>query len=581
MDELHSMLANLQHLNLADQIQYDSPALKAHGGYCDVFEGRYFRYGECLYKVAIKRLRLLAKEIRVWSKLGHRNILPLLGYLVEGEYPSLISEWMENGTVSTYINEHPECDVLHMTLGIAEGIEYLHLQGVIHSDIKADNVLVSSSGVPRICDFGISGMLAASQTIGATSTQTNGVRGSVRWMAPELILPSESPIFHSMQTDIWAFGMTVYELLARQLPYAHLKSDVQVMFAIIHGRQLSCPASFETWPLSHQKMLRMCCICWSVDPSQRHSMGQIVSYLRLLCRISEDEHENPGEEIRSFQFDYTGQAAVAVSPSVVYSPMNTHATTAREFQNVYPMRHGPYPHITPAINSSSLVEPEATALSPENISGSSHSRHERTTSLISPESNRHEAILQKPYLSYSAESPGSSYLPSPRTPSPSYPSEHLRSIAHVQQECLTVFDRADPEEPFQSRPPSPTPSASWSASAVWLSVTDEDSNFSAAVHLDEVDQSRTVIHSSHPLAKKIIEEWRKSVSSSEDSFQTLVAEDSIEIRKTSEETALTGYDDFGLKKSPRLEAKNTPDSDSSSSTRRTLRRVTGTVSRVV
>lgn len=154
---------------------------------------------------------------------------------------------MENGTVSRYINEHPECDVLIMVsqsyrhtnylctliynycqiLGIAEGVEYLHLQGVIHSDIKAvslsvrrpcnttvtgeqDNVLVSSSGIPRICDFGISRMLAASQTIGATSTQTGGVRGSVRWMAPELILPSESPVIHSTQTDIWAFGMTVY-----------------------------------------------------------------------------------------------------------------------------------------------------------------------------------------------------------------------------------------------------------------------------------------------------------------------------------------------------------------------------------
>lgn len=67
-DELHSMLANLQHLNLTSQIQYDSPVLKAHGGYCDVFEGRYLRYGECIYKVAIKRLRVHIKSDRDFAK---------------------------------------------------------------------------------------------------------------------------------------------------------------------------------------------------------------------------------------------------------------------------------------------------------------------------------------------------------------------------------------------------------------------------------------------------------------------------------------------------------------------------------
>ena len=57
----------------------------------------------------------LAKEIRVWSKLDHPNVLTFLGYALEGEdYPLLISEWMDNGTVKTYMKGHPECDVALM-----------------------------------------------------------------------------------------------------------------------------------------------------------------------------------------------------------------------------------------------------------------------------------------------------------------------------------------------------------------------------------------------------------------------------------------------------------------------------------
>ena len=70
-----------------------------------------------------------------------------------------------------------------------------------------DNVLVTRSGVARICDFGISRMIAASQPFGETNTNT-GIRGSVRWMSPELLFDGQAE--HSMESDVWAFGMTIY-----------------------------------------------------------------------------------------------------------------------------------------------------------------------------------------------------------------------------------------------------------------------------------------------------------------------------------------------------------------------------------
>ena len=80
--------------------------------------------------------------------------------------------------------------------------------GVVHSDIKADNVLISNTGLPLICDFGISRMLAATHSL---DTTTSGqLRGSSRWMFVLLLSIGDSSPVHTFESDVWAFGMTVH-----------------------------------------------------------------------------------------------------------------------------------------------------------------------------------------------------------------------------------------------------------------------------------------------------------------------------------------------------------------------------------
>lgn len=69
-------------------------------------------------------LQKLTKEIRIWSQLSHPNVLPFLGYFVEGEgaMPSLVSEWMENGTLTVYLEKIPYCG--DETLSIVRFAEY-------------------------------------------------------------------------------------------------------------------------------------------------------------------------------------------------------------------------------------------------------------------------------------------------------------------------------------------------------------------------------------------------------------------------------------------------------------------------
>ncbi|KAH8116148.1 kinase-like protein, partial [Phellopilus nigrolimitatus] len=295
-DALRNILAKLSHLDLTGRVSPEGSMMKAHGGYCDVFIGTASSLLLGLpppsrsVKVAIKRLRVhlmdeqnlakhLAKEMHLWSKLQHTNVLPLVGYVLEDDYPSLISEWIENGTIVNFVKGNPHCDIDRIVLGIAKGLGYLHSKGIIHSDLKADNVLMSSLQEPLICDFGISRMLASSQTIHGCTTLGGGVKGSARWMAIELLFsPDGSDPKHSKKSDIWAYGMTVYEILAKQLPYAQFSSEPPVILAIFKGERPSKPKTLNT--RSSSTFWKLCEECWDNDPNKRPTINRIITVLK-------------------------------------------------------------------------------------------------------------------------------------------------------------------------------------------------------------------------------------------------------------------------------------------------------------
>ena len=89
---------------------------------------------------------------------------------------------------------------------IAEGVDYLHGQDIIHGDLKGANIVISCQGGrvrPLLCDFGLSKIVGLK---GFTTV----ARGTVPWMAPELLGSKEAPCLLTWSSDIWAWGMTVY-----------------------------------------------------------------------------------------------------------------------------------------------------------------------------------------------------------------------------------------------------------------------------------------------------------------------------------------------------------------------------------
>ncbi|KAL5480469.1 hypothetical protein ACEPAI_1739 [Sanghuangporus weigelae] len=292
---LHALLDMHSELDLTGKIHGIDNSHTIPGGYSDIVCGYCTGPDGVDYKVAVKKLRLhvmvdrdfqkrLTKELYIWSKLNNRRILPLEGFFFEdNNCPSLVSRWMENGTVLKYLEAHPDVDLLRLMIGIAEGVTYLHLNGIVHSDIKPDNVLISEFGEPLLCDFGVSRMVVASRSFNFSSSLSGGgLRGTLRFMSKELLQATDlSPSTYSRNSDVWAFGMTVLSILTKKVPYHYISNDVQVITAINKGLVPSAPSDIGNWPLKNQLLWRLCTFCWK-PVTDRHSMQTFVLELQLL-----------------------------------------------------------------------------------------------------------------------------------------------------------------------------------------------------------------------------------------------------------------------------------------------------------
>jgi len=238
--------------------------------------------------VAVKRLRfhifrdrnvskVVFKELKIWSSLRHPNVLSLLGFVIHDKYPALVSQWMINGTMRKYMETNPGIRVKPMAKGIAEGLRYLHEIGVIHSDLKTENILISNTGAPLLANFGIS-RLVTSMT---ANTSTTSFKGSARWIAVELLISnlndslSTKPSQHTKATDVWAYGMVVYELLSGAEPFSDLRNDLQVAMAIVNGQKPRVPPSFNLDSEDDNVLWRVCQSCWETSAADRPAMAVI------------------------------------------------------------------------------------------------------------------------------------------------------------------------------------------------------------------------------------------------------------------------------------------------------------------
>lgn len=139
---------------------------------------------------------------------------------------------------------------------------YLHRKGVLHRDLKCSNVLLDSSGVVRITDFGLATHLAAGLA-GAVEV------GTFRWMAPEIARREA----YSTSADVFSYAMVLFELVTHEVPFAAWEARQAATAVALHGRRPPLP---EQTPAPLVDLLKA---CWDHTPSKRPSFAELVHVL--------------------------------------------------------------------------------------------------------------------------------------------------------------------------------------------------------------------------------------------------------------------------------------------------------------
>ena len=218
----------------------------------------------------IRRFDAEAKSV---ASLNHANIVKVYGVGHEGNFRYIVQEYIEGITVKDLINQNGHLDwknAVPIVIQIGLALDYAHQNGIVHRDIKPQNILISRDRVAKITDFGIA--RAASST---TITMTGVQMGSVHYFSPEQARGGNV----GPQSDIYSLGVSLFEMVTGRLPF---DGDSNVAIAVKHLQETPpVPSSLmQGIPKGLDSIIAK---CMQKSPERRYqTMRQLVTELDSL-----------------------------------------------------------------------------------------------------------------------------------------------------------------------------------------------------------------------------------------------------------------------------------------------------------
>jgi serine/threonine protein kinase/lipopolysaccharide biosynthesis regulator YciM len=211
--------------------RYETVRVLGKGGWGEVNLAIHTSTGK---QVAIKRIRLseiitaasVNKEIESLSKLDHPGVVKYIESIVEGDCIYVVMEYVEGETLEQMQEKGslPLSQIQRYTFQLAEALEHIHSEGIIHSDLKPENIIIDKNDNIRIIDFGI--VRTASAEI---ASDIKEVRGTLHYMSPEQA--EGNPI--DIRSDLFSLGVILYELCCGTKPFSG-DYDMAVIYAILY-----------------------------------------------------------------------------------------------------------------------------------------------------------------------------------------------------------------------------------------------------------------------------------------------------------------------------------------------------------
>nr|XP_033814712.1 serine/threonine-protein kinase B-raf isoform X4 [Geotrypetes seraphini] len=265
------------------------------GSFGTVYKGKW--HGD----VAVKMLNVIAptpqqlqafkNEVGVLRKTRHVNILLFMGYSTKPQL-AIVTQWCEGSSLYHHLHiietKFEMIKLIDIARQTAQGMDYLHAKSIIHRDLKSNNIFLHEDLTVKIGDFG----LATVKSRWSGSHQFEQLSGSILWMAPEVIrMQDKNP--YSFQSDVYAFGIVLYELMTGQLPYSNINNRDQIIFMV--GRGYLSPDLIKVRSNCPKAMKRLMADCMKKKRDERPLFPQILASIELLARSLPKIHRSASE----------------------------------------------------------------------------------------------------------------------------------------------------------------------------------------------------------------------------------------------------------------------------------------------
>ncbi|KAK9989632.1 hypothetical protein SO802_029871 [Lithocarpus litseifolius] len=207
------------------------------------------------------------QEVMMLARLKHPNIVRFIGACRKPMVWCIVTEYAKGGSVRQFLMKRQNRAVplklaVKQALDVARGMAYVHEFGLIHRDLKSDNLLINADKSIKVADFGVARIEV--KTEGMTPET-----GTYRWMAPEMI--QHRP--YTQKVDVYSFGIVLWELITGLLPFPNMTA-VQAAFAVVNKGVRPIIPNDCLLTLS-EIMTR----CWDANPDVRPPFTEVVRML--------------------------------------------------------------------------------------------------------------------------------------------------------------------------------------------------------------------------------------------------------------------------------------------------------------